>query len=83
MGPISNLKSIGLDDMLIENISLIVFGVFCLATGKYLMRREELKEKESETKNVDNPNPLENYKDFFISYLLGPLVIVIGLLIFF
>ena len=83
MGPISNLKSIGLDDMLIENISLIVFGVFCLATGKYLMRREELKEKESETKNVDNPNPLENYKDFFMSYLLVPLIIVIGILLFF
>ena len=69
--------------MLIENISLMVYGAFCVATGKYLMRREELKEKESETKNVDNPNPLESYKDFFISYLLVPLIIVIGILLFF
>ena len=61
----------------------MVFGVLCVATGKYLMRREELKEKESETKNVDNPNPLESHKDFFISYLLVPLIIVIGILLFF
>ena len=69
--------------MLTENISLMVYGAFCVATGKYMMRREERKQKESESENVDNSNSLENYKDFFISYLLGPLVIVIGLLIFF
>ncbi len=72
-----------LTDMMIKYVSWMVFGVLCVATGKYLMRREELKEKESETKNVDNPNPLESYKDFFISYLLVPLIIVIGILLFF
>ena len=53
--------------MLIENISLVVYGAFCVATGKYMMRREERKQKESESENVDNSNSRENYKDFFIS----------------
>ena len=74
---------LNLIDMMIKYISWMVFGVFCLATGKYLIRREEHKEKESENKNVDNPNPLESYKDFFISYLLVPLIIIIGILLFF
>ena len=69
--------------MLIENISLMVYGAFCVATGKYIMRREERKQKESESENVDNPNSLENHKDFFISYLLVPLIIIIGILLFF
>ena len=65
----------------------MVYGIFCFATGTYMMRhsdrKEKLKKEESESRNVDNSNSLDNYKDFFISYLLGPLVIVIGLLIFF
>ena len=58
----------------------MVYGVFCIVTAMYILRREKLKEKESG--NVDNSNSLENYKDFFISYLLAPLVIIIGLLLF-
>ena len=69
--------------MLIENISWMVYGAFCVATGKYMMRREERKQKESESENVDNSNSLENYKDFFMSYLLVPLIIIIGILLFF
>ena len=65
----------------------MVYGIFCFATGTYIMRhserKEKLKKQESESGNGDNSNSLDNYKDFFISYLLGPLVIVIGLLIFF
>ncbi len=65
----------------------MVYGIFCFATGTYIMRhserKEKLKKEESESGNGDNSNSLDNYKDFFISYLLGPLVIVIGLLIFF
>ena len=65
----------------------MVYGIFCFATGTYIVRhserKEKLKKEESESRNVDNSNTLDNYKDFFISYLLGPLVIVIGLLIFF
>ena len=65
----------------------MVYGIFCFATGTYMMRhsyrKEKLKKEESESRNVDNSNSLDNYKDFFISYLLGPLVILIGLLIFF
>ena len=68
--------------MLIENISLMVYGAFCVATGKYIMRREERKRKESESENVDNSNSRENYTDFFISYLLVPLIIIIGILLF-
>ena len=69
--------------MLTENISLMVYGAFCVATGKYMMRREERKQKESESENVDNSNSLENYKDFFMPYLLVPLIIIIGILLFF
>ncbi len=65
----------------------MVYGIFCFATGTYMMRhserKEKLKKEESESGNGDNSNSLDSYKDFFISYLLGPLVIVIGLLIFF
>ena len=65
----------------------MVYGIFCFATGTYMMRhlerKEKLKQEESGSRNVDNSNSLDNYKDFFISYLLGPLVIIIGLLIFF
>jgi len=65
----------------------MVYGIFCFATGTYIVRhserKEKLKKEESESSNVDNSNSLEKYKDFFISYLLGPLVIIIGLLIFF
>ena len=65
----------------------MVYGIFCFATGTYMVRhserKEKLKKEESESRNVDNSNSLDNYKDFFISYLLGPLVIVTGLLIFF
>ena len=66
--------------MMIKYISQMVYGVFCIVTAMYILRREKLKEKESG--NVDNSNSLENYKDFFISYLLAPLVIIIGLLLF-
>ena len=65
----------------------MVYGIFCFATGTYMMRysdrKEKLKQEESESRNVDNSNSLDNYKDFFISYLLAPLVMIIGLLIFF
>ena len=64
----------------------MVYGIFCFATGTYIMRhserKEKLKKQESESGNGDNSNSLDNYKDFFISYLLVPLVIIIGLLIF-
>ena len=66
--------------MMIKYISQMVYGVFCIVTAMYILRREKLKQKESG--NVDNSNSLENYKDFFMSYLLAPLVIIIGLLLF-
>jgi|GEM_PF-2148213 len=72
--------------MLIKYISWMVYGIFCFATGTYMIRhserKEKLKQEESESGNVDNSNSLDNYKDFFISYLLAPLVIIIGLLLF-
>ena len=60
----------------------MVYGVFCIVTAMYILRREKLKQEEPKSGNVDNSNSLDNYKDFFISYLLGPLVIIIGLLLF-
>ena len=64
----------------------MVYGIFCFATGTYMIRhserKEKLKKEESESGTGDNSSSLNNYKDFFISYLLVPLVIIIGLLIF-